>query len=154
MAPQEPFFEGSGGLLEDAFKLAGCKKADLFITNAVHCHPPGNRKSQTHEIVNCSPYLFRELEIVRPRLVIGLGEDAARVLSFLYPTARKVLESFEPPKHFRSTAVPCLFLAKHPSWIKRQHSDVFEADYVRSLADAMKWAIAKGSMHGGSVPVG
>ncbi|WP_239005027.1 uracil-DNA glycosylase family protein [Mycolicibacterium sp. CBMA 360] len=99
MAPQEPFYEGSGSLLEAAFKLADCDKQDLFLTNAVHCHPGGNRKSLVVEIANCSSYLYRELEIVRPRLVLALGEDAARALLFLYPTARKVLSRFEPPKN-------------------------------------------------------
>jgi DNA polymerase len=148
MRPQEPFYEGSGSLLNTSFKLAGCEKADLFITNAVHCHPRGNRESHSHEIVNCSPYLYRELEIVRPRLGIGLGlgEDAERVLSFLYPTARNVLWPFIAPKNVRSKTVPCLHFAKHPSWVKRQHRDGLETEYVNSLAEALKWAIAKGSL--------
>lgn len=146
MAPQQPFYEGSGSLLNESFAKAGCDKSELFITNAVHCHPRGNRPSYTHEIANCSSYLFRELEIVRPRLVIALGEDAQRVLSFLYPTARKVLSPFETPKNLRSKTVPCLHFATHPSYIKRQHSPALEAEWVRSLAEALKWAIARGSL--------
>ena len=148
MKPQEPFFEGSGSLLNTSFELAGCKKADTFVTNVVHCHPRGNRRSHTHEIVNCSSYLYRELEIVRPRLVIGLGEDAERVLSFFYPTARKVPWPFDAPRNVRSKTVPCLHLAKHPSWVKRQHDKALEDEYVNSLAEAMRWAIAKGSLLG------
>lgn len=162
--PQEPFYEGSGSLLDMSFELAGCEKADTFITNAVHCHPRGNRKSHNHEIVNCSSYLYRELEIVRPRLVIGLGEDAERVLSFFYPTARKVPWPFSAPSNIRSKTVPCLHFAKHPSWVKRQHDTALEDEYVSSLAEAVKWAIAKGSLRsqsaghieptcGGMVPV-
>ncbi|MCU1699410.1 MAG: Uracil-DNA glycosylase superfamily [Mycobacterium sp.] len=146
MEPQEPFYEGSGSLLETSFTLAGCAKADTFVTNAVHCHPRGNRKSHTHEIVNCSSYLYRELEIVRPRLVIGLGEDAERVLSFLYPTARVAPWPFIAPRNIRSKTVPVLLFAKHPSWAKRQHVNAFQQDYVRSLADALRWAIAKGPL--------
>jgi DNA polymerase len=146
MEPQEPFYEGSGSLLNTSFKLAKCEKADTFISNAVHCHPRGNRKSHHHEIVNCSSYLYRELEIVRPRLVIGLGDDAERVLSFLYPTARKVPWPFTEPRNIRSKTVPCLHFAKHPSWVKRQHNDELQKAYINSLADALKWAIAKGSL--------
>jgi DNA polymerase len=146
MEPQEPFHEGSGSLLNKSFKLAGCEKADTFVTNVVHCHPRGNRKSHNHEIVNCSSYLYRELEIVRPRLVIGLGDDAARVLSFFYPTARTVPSPFEPPSNIRSKTVPCLYFAKHPSWVKRQHKAALEQEYVNSLAEALKWAIAKGPL--------
>ena len=63
------------------------------------------------KIVNCSSYLYRELEIVRPRLVIGLGDDAERVLSFFYPTARKVPWPFSAPSNIRSKTVPCLHFA-------------------------------------------
>ncbi|WP_328514755.1 uracil-DNA glycosylase family protein [Mycolicibacterium palauense] len=146
MKPQEPFYEGSGSLLNTSFERAGCRKADLFITNAVHCHPRKNRGSHDHEIVNCSPYLLRELEIVRPRLVIGLGEDAERVLSFIYPTARTVPWPFSAPRYVRSKTVPCLHFAKHPSWVKRQHDDALEATYAASMAEALKWAIGKGAL--------
>ncbi len=148
MKPQEPFYEGSGSLLNTSFKRAGCNKADTFITNAVHCHPPGNRKSHNHEIVNCSSYLYRELQIVRPRLIIGLGDDVERVLSFFYPTARKVPWPFSAPRNIRSKTLPCLHFAKHPSWVKRQHDAALEEAYVSSLSDALMWAIAKGSVWG------
>jgi uracil-DNA glycosylase family 4 len=152
MEPQEPFYEGSGSLLERAFREADLLKKQLFITNAVHCHPRGNRGSHAHEVVNCSSYLYRELEIVRPRLVICLGEDAQRVLSFFYPSARKVLSPFAAPRNFRSKTVPCLLFAQHPSWVKRQHKPALEAEYVDSLAEALKWAIAKGSLRSRVVP--
>lgn len=148
MGPQEPFYEGSGSLLDESFNLAGCEKSDLFLTNVVHCHPPGNRKSHTHEIVNCSEYLYRELEIVRPSLVIGLGEDAHRVLSFFYPTARKVRSPFTAPTNLRSKTVPCLYFTQHPSWVKRQHKGTLKTDYVNGLALALKWAIARGPQQG------
>ncbi|BCI54249.1 hypothetical protein NIIDNTM18_35270 [Mycolicibacterium litorale] len=152
MKPQEPFYEGSGSLLDAGFERAGCRKADMFVTNAVHCHPPGNRRSHDHEIVNCSAYLYRELQIVRPRLVIGLGEDAERVLSFFYPSARTVPWPFVAPRNVRSKTVPCLHFAKHPSWIKRQHSAELEKRYVDSLAEAVKWAIARGPLRGRPAP--
>ncbi|WP_111511877.1 uracil-DNA glycosylase family protein [Mycobacterium kyogaense] len=146
MEPQEPFFEGSGSLLNQAFSAADHPKSQMFVTNAVHCHPPGNRKSELHEIVNCAPYLYRELQIVQPRLVIGLGEDAERVLTFFYPTARVLPWPFATPRNVRSKVVPCLFFAKHPSWIKRKHNADLETEYVRSLADAFKWAFSRGSL--------
>lgn len=65
MKPQEPFFEGSGSLLNEGVRLAGRAKGKTFISNVVHCHPPKNRGSREHEIVNCSSYLHRELELVR-----------------------------------------------------------------------------------------
>lgn len=143
MASQIPFTGGSGELIDDGIKLAGLGKSDVFITNAVHCHPPKNRASHQHEIVNCSPYLHRELEIVRPRLVITLGRDAERVVSFFYPRARVSLPPFQIPRGRLPRDVPLIFTAKHPSWIQRQHDDELEADYVAGLAAAIRWSFER-----------
>ncbi len=139
MKPQEPFFEGSGSLLNESLRRAGRAKGETFISNVVHCHPPKNRGSHEHEIVNCSSYLHRELELVRPRLVIALGVDAKRVLSFFYPSARVSPWPFRAPRG-RQPRSPYLRFAKHPAWIKRQHDSALAQEYVHSLADAMRWA--------------
>ncbi|MDM3974521.1 uracil-DNA glycosylase family protein [Mycobacterium marseillense] len=59
-------------------------------SSATRCTATRRRTARLtkHEIVNCSPFLHRELEIVRPRLVITLGCDAERVMAFFYPRAR------------------------------------------------------------------
>lgn len=140
MRTQIPFTEGSGELIDAGIKLASLKKKDVFISNAVHCHPPKNRASHQHEIVNCSPFLHRELEIVRPRLVITLGRDAERVVRFFYPRARASEAPFEPPRGRLPKGVPYIFNAKHPSWIQRQHKDELEEEYVSDLAAAIRWS--------------
>ncbi len=104
------------------------------------CHPPKNRPSREHEIVNCSTYLHRELEIVRPRLVITLGRDAERVLSFFYPRARVSPERFEAPRGRLPKGVPYILNAKHPSWIGRQHDERREGEYVSDVAAAIRWS--------------
>lgn len=139
MQTQIPFTEGSGDLIDEAIRRAGREKEHLFISNTVHCHPPKNRASHQHEIVNCSPFLHRELEIVRPRLAITLGVDAARVMRFFYPRARASEPPFEPPRGRLPKGVPYIFNVKHPSWIQRQHDDRLEAEYVSALAAAIRW---------------
>ena len=139
METQIPFTGGSGDLVGDSIKRAGHEKRDLFISNAVHCHPPQNRTSHDHEFVNCSPFLHRELEIVRPRLVITLGRDAERVLEFLYPRARLSPKPFEPPRRRLPKDVPYILNAPHPSWIKRQHDEHLTDSYVSELAAAIRW---------------
>lgn len=146
------FYEGSGTLLDLSFARVPVEKNQLFLSNAVHCHPRANRASHMYEIANCSAYLHRELEIARPRLVIGLGDDAERVLKFLYPTARRVEWPFSPPRNVRSKTVPCLHFAAHPAWIKRKHNAALEETYVQSLAEALKWAISTGSLVAGAPP--
>lgn len=144
MESQIPFTGGSGELIDESIEGAGYEKKDIFISNAVHCHPPRNRPSHEHEIVNCSQYLHRELEIVRPRLVITLGRDAERVLKFLYPRARVSKPNFEIPHGRLSKGVPYIFHAKHPSWIHRQHDDELEAEYVSTLSAAIRWSFDRG----------
>ncbi len=73
---QIPFTGGCGVLLDDAFKQASVKKNQLYITNIVKCHPPGNRKSFAHEKRNCHKYLVQELTYLSPTVIICLGSDA------------------------------------------------------------------------------
>lgn len=140
METQIPFTGGSGDLIDDGIARADRRKDQVFISNAVHCHPPKNRASHQHEIVNCSTFLHRELELVRPRLVITLGRDAERVLRFFYPGARFVEPPFVPPRGRLPQDVPMVFNAKHPSWIQRQHDDDLEEQYVSDLAAAILWS--------------
>ncbi|MGB5149174.1 MAG: uracil-DNA glycosylase family protein [Mycobacterium sp.] len=142
METQIPFTGGSGDLIDDSIGRAGHEKVDLFITNAVHCHPPKNRASHEHEIVNCSPFLYRELEIVQPRLVITLGRDAERVVAFFYPGARVSPRPFEPPRGRLPKGVPYILNATHPSWIKRQHEQ-WREDYTSELAAAIRWSFER-----------
>jgi uracil-DNA glycosylase family 4 len=64
-------------LLDASLKIVCFAKEEVFITNGVHGHPPRNHESLPTWIENCSSYLHRELEIVQPTLVIGLGRDAS-----------------------------------------------------------------------------
>ena len=71
-----PFILGSGYLLDAALRLSGLLRKDVFITNTVHCHPPGNRASEDTEKQNCLMYLAEEISIVKPKLIVALGNDA------------------------------------------------------------------------------
>lgn len=126
MDAQEPFYKGSGLLLDKSFAKAGVEKKKLFLTNVVHCHPPRNRDSLDLWIRRCSSYLHEELEIVQPKVVIGLGEDAAQALTAHY-------------RKSRSSITPALVFAKHPSWILRQHDPALEKEYVDGLARILAW---------------
>lgn len=71
-----PFILGSGYMLDAALRLSGLLRKDVFITNVVHCHPPGNRASDEDEKKNCLCYLQAEINIVQPELIVALGNDA------------------------------------------------------------------------------
>lgn len=66
----------SGSLLIEAIEEAGLKYSNIFITNAVHCHPPKNRASRENEMRNCRRYLECEIRLLRPCYILALGRSA------------------------------------------------------------------------------
>jgi uracil-DNA glycosylase len=88
---------------------------------------------------NCRPYLLRELEIVQPKLVIGMGRDAEAALRSFYTEPRFLTWPFTVPRATGSKTAPYVLFAKHPAWIMRQHDGSLEEEYRTSLAGALKW---------------
>lgn len=75
-----PFVGAAGKLLDELLESAGLKREEVFIANVLKCRPPGNRDPTDEEIEACTPYLKRQIQIVRPRLIVALGRFAAGVL--------------------------------------------------------------------------
>ena len=71
-----PFILGCGYVLDASLRLSGLLRKDVFISNTVHGHPPGNRASTDEEKMNCVSYLIKEVEIVWTKLIVALGNDA------------------------------------------------------------------------------
>ncbi|MGH7762155.1 MAG: uracil-DNA glycosylase [Candidatus Dormibacteraceae bacterium] len=72
----EPFVGAAGKLLDTLLGRIGLSRADVFITNVLKCRPPMNRDPMPNEAESCSPYLKRQLELVRPKVVLILGRHA------------------------------------------------------------------------------
>jgi uracil-DNA glycosylase family 4 len=68
-----PFVGASGNYLEELLAKIDLKRTDVYIANVVKCRPPGNRDPQPDEIEACRPYLDRQIDLVRPRLIVTLG---------------------------------------------------------------------------------
>ena len=150
MESKIPFTGGSGRFIDDSLEIAGIAKRELFITNVVHCHPRDNRKSLAHEKKNCRPYLLCELDIVRPRLVIGLGGDAEVALRLRYSGARVLSWPFREPNTTQPEVAssPDLIFAPHPGrirWLRKDIREQYVTQWVTSLAGALKWAFRAGS---------
>ena len=141
MESQIPFTGGSGRLLDDSLDIADIAKHQIFITNVVHCHPPPQPHVAPHLDQKLHAYLLRELEIVQPSLIIGLGRDAKAALQSPYREARELPWPFTvPPAHGpEATPSPDLLFPPHPAWIRRQHNDTREEKFVTSLARALEW---------------
>ncbi|GIX47131.1 MAG: uracil-DNA glycosylase [Candidatus Tectimicrobiota bacterium] len=76
----KPFVGAAGRLLDQLLHEAGLRRADVYIANVVKCRPPQNRTPRPEEIAACQPYLWRQLEIIRPRVVCTLGNVATQLL--------------------------------------------------------------------------
>jgi uracil-DNA glycosylase family 4 len=72
----EPFVGAAGKLLDTLLVRIGLSRADVYITNVLKCRPPMNRDPMPNEAEACSPYLVRQLEMVRPKVVLILGRHA------------------------------------------------------------------------------
>ncbi len=106
----------SGDVLFAVIEKAGLKSSDIYITNAVKCHPPGNRTSTSQETRNCKKFLRKEIEMIQPRLIIALGRGAQKstcnVLGFNKNIERGRIESL-----FNSKRSIDFVWVYHPAYI-------------------------------------
>jgi uracil-DNA glycosylase family 4 len=68
-----PFVGAAGKFLNELLESINLKREEVYITNVVKCRPPGNRDPQQDELDACQPYLERQIELIKPRLIITLG---------------------------------------------------------------------------------
>lgn len=77
----EPFVGRAGQLLTDIItKGMGLKRADVYIANVVKCRPPENRNPEADEVASCEPFLKKQIELVRPEIIVALGKFAVQTL--------------------------------------------------------------------------
>lgn len=76
-----PFVGQAGKLLDKLLAGIGLTRADVFVANVLKCRPPGNRDPLPEEIAACEPHLFRQIELIEPKLVATLGNFATKLLS-------------------------------------------------------------------------
>lgn len=77
----EPFVGQAGKLLDNMLCALQLRRgANVYIANVLKCRPPGNRNPEPDEVLRCEPYLKRQVELVRPRIIVALGRFAAQAL--------------------------------------------------------------------------
>jgi uracil-DNA glycosylase len=77
----EPFVGRAGQLLTDIIERGmGMTRAEVYICNVIKCRPPENRNPELDEVAACEPFLFRQIDIIRPRVIVGLGTFAVQAL--------------------------------------------------------------------------
>jgi DNA polymerase len=76
-----PFVGQAGKLLEKLLAGVELRREDVYIANVLKCRPPGNRDPQPDEIEACEPHLFRQIELIEPKVIATLGNFATKLLS-------------------------------------------------------------------------
>ena len=76
----EPFVGAAGQLLTKIVEAIGLTREQVYIANVIKCRPPGNRNPEPDEVAQCEPFLFRQIDIIKPKVVVALGRFAAHSL--------------------------------------------------------------------------
>jgi uracil-DNA glycosylase family 4 len=76
----EPFVGRSGQLLDKLLLESGFIRSQVYVSNLLKCHPPGNRPNQQDELDACGPFLWRQIKSVQPKVIVALGKPAANFL--------------------------------------------------------------------------
>jgi DNA polymerase len=108
-----PFVGRAGKLLNRMMQMVGLKREDVYICNVVKCRPPMNRTPEKDEVDSCSPFLYRQIEAIKPRLICCLGAPAVRTVLGIKEGITKIRGQFYD---FGSTKA---LATVHPAYVLR-----------------------------------
>ena len=129
-AQGEPFVGRAGQLLNNMIKAMGLRREDVYIANVVKCRPPGNRTPEPDECETCSPFLMRQIAVIRPRVVVALGATAAKNLLAMNSSLgdlRGRFYDFKPAGSDSSFPGARLAVTYHPAYLLRDPRQKGEA---------------------------
>ena len=112
-ASGEPFVGRAGQLLNNMITAMGIKREDVYIANIVKCRPPGNRTPEPDECDTCSPFLLRQIEVVKPKVIVALGLTAAKNLLLVNDSLGRMRGKWYDFKDAR------LAVTYHPAYLLR-----------------------------------
>ena len=126
-----PFVGRAGQLLTKIIEAIDLKREDVYIANVIKCRPPGNRNPDPDEVATCEPFLFQQIDIIKPKVIVALGKFGAQtLLRTLDPISRLRGRVYE----FRGAKLVPTF---HPAYLLRNPSSKREVwedmKLVRSL---------------------
>ena len=116
-----PFVGRAGQLLNNMISAMGLKREEVYIANVVKCRPPGNRTPEPDVANTCSPFLFRQIDVVKPEVIVALGATAATYLL----GARQPLAGLRGRVHTVRGAK--LIVTYHPAYLLRDPRQKKEA---------------------------
>lgn len=113
----EPFVGEAGQVLNRIITAMGLKREDVYICNVVKCRPPGNRDPEQDEIAACSDFLLRQLQSIKPEVIVALGKFASQTLLGTKEPISRLRGKF---RYFHGIPLMPTF---HPSYLLRNKGD-------------------------------
>lgn len=118
----EPFVGQAGKLLDSMLAAIDLQRGkNVYIANVLKCRPPGNRNPEPEEVAKCSPHLMRQIELIRPKLILAMGRFAVQTLL----NTEATIASLRGTVH-RYHGVP-LIVTYHPAYLLRNLPDKAKA---------------------------
>jgi DNA polymerase len=130
-AQGEPFVGRAGQLLNNMITAMGIKREDVYIANVVKCRPPSNRTPEKDECDTCSPFLMRQIDVIKPKVIVALGAVAAKNLLAVSDSMANLRGRWYD---FRNSK---LLVTYHPAYLLRDPRQKKEA--WKDLQMAMKF---------------
>lgn len=129
-ATGRPFVGRAGQLLDKMIRAMTLQREDVYIANVVKCRPPENRTPEPDEVVACSPFLIRQIEIIQPKVIVCLGAVAAQ---FLFGSKKSIGVLRGTAGRFHSATVIATY---HPAYLLRNENAKPEAwkDLQKAMA--------------------
>jgi uracil-DNA glycosylase len=114
----EPFVGRAGQLLTDIIERGiGISRAEVYICNVIKCRPPENRNPEPDEVSACEPFLFRQIDLVRPRAIVGLGTFAVQALLKVKTPISKLRGNWHQVRGIK------MMPTFHPAYLLRNSAD-------------------------------
>jgi DNA polymerase len=111
-----PFVGRAGQLLTKIIEAIGLTRDEVYIANIIKCRPPQNRNPEPDEVATCEPFLFRQIDIIKPKIIVALGKYAAQtLLRTEMPISRLRGQQFD---YRGATLIPTF----HPAYLLRNPS--------------------------------
>ena len=111
-----PFVGRAGQLLTKIIEAINLRREDVYIANIIKCRPPQNRNPEPDEVAACEPFLFRQVDVIKPKVIVALGKYAAQtLLRSEAPISRLRGQTFD---YRGATLIPTF----HPAYLLRNPS--------------------------------
>ncbi len=136
-----PFVGRAGELLDKGLERASLDRKDVFITNIVKCRPPGNRNPTTEEMEACVGFLRKQIEILKPALIVTLGKVSAEFL-----LGRNVYVTRENGHLDFMEDGTCVMTMLHPAYVLRNQTEEVRESFFQAIVDAKNIAMGRLSL--------